>query len=367
MPASRNRMYVAIDEMNLAMEHATYRLTRSTDWRARLAGAVLLVLLFHALFLWVLVNTHSDTWNVRELVEDELPVPIELWQPTPPPEPVPLPKPVPRPVEQQQPQPEQQQAQPAPSAPPAAVPQPVVQPQPAPVVTPQPVVQPQPVPAVVVPQEKPAPVVAPVAPPQPVAAPDLPPSIKLKKKTREAVQKMTADSTAADDLHLHEALTTDVPAIQNVPSSGLSPKPSAPPAPGGRLGAMQAQGLPSGIDGVGLNGRGKLTQAMQNHDYCVAQQTAGKPIPATCDMAGLNGMKSQGLKADAALQAAVAKKDATARYTQASGNSDYWKRVNHVPTTSDRSDDLPKSGSYTGAKDQRIMAGGGKTADQGPQ
>ncbi len=222
------------------------------------------------------------------------------------------------------------------------------------------------------PQEKPVPVVAPVAAPQPVPvpAPAPVPNIKVKKRTAEALQKKAEDSVSnVNDLNLHEVQAVDVPGLQAVPSSGLAPKPSAqaPAAPGGRLGAMQAQGLPGGANGVGLNGRGQLTQAMQNHDYCVAQQTAGKPIPANCNMASLTGMKPTGLKPDADFQKAVAKKDANARYTQAAGNSDYWKRVNHVPATSDRDDDLPKPGSYTGAKDQRVMAGGGKTADTGPQ
>lgn len=358
MATNRNRMYVALDEMNLAMEHATYRLTRATDKRARLAGVLVVVLLFHACFLWILINTRSDTWNVHELVEDDLPIPIELWTPPPPEPPVvpieqPVPKPETQPETQPQPQPQQQQAQPAP-APQAAAPQPVV--------------QPTPTPAVVVPQEKPVPVVAPVAEPQPVPAPV--PNIKVRKEAPVVLKKKVEEAAAnTSDLNLHEVQAVNIPALQAVPSSGLAPKPSAqaPAAPGGRLGAMQAQGLPGGVSGVGLNGRGQLTQAMQNHDYCVAQQTAGKPIPASCNMVALSGMKSTGLKPDADFQAAVAKTDANARYTQAAGNSDYWKRVNHVPTTSDRDDDLPKQGAYTNAKDQRIMGGGGKTADTGPQ
>ena len=359
MATNRNRMYVALDEMTLAMEHASFRLTRATDKRLRLAGAVTIVLFLHACFLWVLINTHSDTWKIREMVEEDLPLPIELWTP-PPPEPpvVPIEQPVPKPETEVQPQPQQQQAEPAPSPAPQAA-------------APQPVIQPAPTPAVVVPQDKPVPVVAPVATPQPVPAPaPALPNPKVKKKTDEAIQKKTAEQLGnASNLNLHQVQAVDAQGLPAVPSSGLTPQPSAqaPAAPGGRLGAMQNQGLPGGLSGVGLNGRGQLTQAMQNHDYCVAQQTAGKPIPANCNMPALTGMKSQGLKPDAGLQAAVAKKDANARYTQAAGNSDYWKRVNHVPTTSDRDDDLPKQGSYTGAKDQRVMGGGGKTADTGPQ
>ena len=370
MALRRNRVYAAVDEMHLALEHATYRLTRATDKRARLAGVLLVVLLLHLCFLWILVNTHSDEWNVRQLVDDDLPPPIELWQPTPPPPepvvPVEQVKPEPRPEPQPQPQQQadQQEAAPAPSVQPTPVPappQPVAQPKPTPA----------PVPAVVVPQQKPQPVAAPAAPPQPVAAPAPMPNMKVKKKADDVLQKQATDSVAnVDDLNLHQVQAVDVPALQSVPASGLTDKSSAtgaaPPA-GGRLGSMQSQGMPSGLNGSGLNGRGKLTQAMQNHDYCVAQQQAGKPIPANCDMASLTGMKPTGLKPDAGLQAAVAKKDADLRYQQATGNSDYWKRVNHVPTTSDRSDDLPKPGSYTGAKDQRVMGGGGKTADQGPQ
>ena len=373
MALRRNRVYAAVDEMHLALEHATYRLTRATDKRARLAGALLVVLLFHLCFLWILVNTRSDEWKSR--LQDEEVTLIDTFEP-PPPEPV-VPiqkiKPVPKPVQQTQPQPQpsqpdQQAAAPAPAVQPIpvqATPQPVVEPKPVPAPVPAPI------PAVVVPQQKPAPVVAPAAPPQPVAAPAPMPSMKIKKKSDDVLQKPAVDSVAnVDDLNLHQVQATDVPALDAVPASGLSDnKPSAPAnAPGGgRLGAMNAQGLPSGLNGVGLNGRGKLTQAMQNHDYCVAQQTAGKPIPGACDMASLTGMKPLGLKPDSNLQAAVAKKDADLRYQQAAGNDDYWKRVNHVPTTSDRSDDLPKPGSYTGAKDQRVMGGGGKTADQGPQ
>jgi len=353
------------DRVGDSLELWLASLTAHTSRRSRLAGATVLALGMHALLFWVLVATHPEIWNIDSRFVDDAYTPVELWPDEPwkvppvleprlvPVEPVVVPREV-QPVQDQpqQTQTEDQAPREADVAPPA--PQPV----------PQPVVQPQPVKSITVniPKEMPLDMTGPVT----VSDVPAPPSIstRVKKKTQEELEAQAKDNQIgqASDLNLHEAANINIPALQKVAPSGLAPA-NGGGGGGGRLGSMTPPaGLPGGT-GTLNGGRGQVTQALQNHDWCVATQKTGKPLPADCQMTDLAGQQGMGPKPDADLQAAVAKKDQTLRYKTSAGNSAYWNRVTHVPTAADQRDQAPQSGAYSNAKDQRNMGNGGGTAD----
>jgi len=343
------RVHKALYEAQTAAEYASYRFTRATDPRVRLGMATLLVLLLHVWFLWLLIVAHPNPWNLRQPEDLDDTPPVELWEPETPPEPLP---PVEQRVPQVEPQPQRAQVEPQPR--PEPVPQPAPQAQAAP---PKPAVEPAPVPQIVVPQMTPAPVVSDIN--APVVDTTSKPSIstRVKKKAASQLAKKSDDDIVTDvtDFNIHQ-VPADVPSVISVEPSGVpAPQGQATTAqggqPGGRLGAMQAQGVP-GAGTLG-KGRGGLTQAMQNHDYCVAQQQAGKPIPAGCDMADLASMTNIPGKRVGAFDKALAKQ----AYTAAPGNTEYWQRVNGVPVDPGKDDHMPKKGAYTNPKDQRVVGG----------
>ena len=341
------------DRVGDSMELWLAGVTARTSRRSRLAGAIVLALILHGLLFWMLVATHPEIWNLDSQFVEEPFLPAEIWD-VPPPKPEPEVKPEPVPVivprEVQQPdtpQPVDEAPRQMEQAPPAVVPQPVVQPQPVKPIT------------VTIPKEKPLDITAPAtvadAPPSPSM------SARAKKKAQEELDAKAQETVSqVSDLNLHETPDINIPALQKVVPSGLAPADSGG---GGRLGAMQPPaGLPSGV-GALKGGRGQVTQALQNHDWCVSTQKAGKPLPADCQMTDLASQKNLGPKPDAGLQAAVAKKDQTLRYKTSAGNDAYWNRVTHVPTAADQRDQAPQPGAYSSAKDQRNMGNGGGTAD----
>lgn len=338
------------DRVGDSLELWLATLSARTSHRSRLTGSVILALMLHGLLLWMLIATHPDIWNLDSQIIEEPFLPAEIWDVPPPPKPEVTPEPapviVPRDVQQPDiPQPVDEAPRETEQAPPAVVPQPVVQPQPVKPIT------------VTLPKEKPLDIAAPAtvadAPPSPSM------SARARKKAQEELDAKAQDSIGqVSDLNLHETPDINMQALQKVAPSGL-----APANGGGRLGAMQPPaGLPSGT-GTLKGGRGQVTQALQNHDWCVSTQKAGKPLPADCRMSDLAGQKGMGPKPDAGLQAAVAKKDKTLRYKTSPGNDAYWKRVTHVPTAADQRDQAPQPGAYSNAKDQRNMGNGGGTAD----
>lgn len=295
----------------------------------QLGVSTAVVLLVHALMFWGFAVMRPKILNLPQPDYIET-LPVELWEV--PPEispPPPVPRPVPQPAPEAQSAPE---AQPAPS--PQIIPKPSVTPAPVPVPVPQPQVVP-----------KPQPVAEPI--PVPVSRPA--PALKAKHKDDDVLAKTSpADITAVSDLKLHQAPDVVVPGI--VAPSGLTDasQGSNQKASGGAAGGGALQGF-------GLKGRGVITQAMQNHEYCISLQTAGKPIPPTCQMADLASHAPLGPRPDAGLQAAVARKDFDLKYKTAPGNSDYWNRVVHVPTAADHIDPAPVKGAYSSQKAQRTM------------
>ncbi|MGA9657605.1 MAG: hypothetical protein WBQ60_00690 [Asticcacaulis sp.] len=309
------------------------------DYRTRLVASTGLVLVLHVLLFWVLISANADVWNIEQTYDEPPPVVVELWRlpeplPEPPPEKMPLPVPetpvpviVPREVQPQPPQPQKTQ--------PATQPSPQIAPNETKAAT-KPII-------FDVPTSKPLDITA----PKQIA--DLPstPSVStaVRKKVEEEIKAKDKNSLKqVTELNLHEAKAADLPTLQKVEPSGLAKA----PASGGRLGAMQ----PLNLNGTGLKGgRGQVTQALQNHDWCVATQQAGKPIPDDCKMSDLSAQKPIGPRPDASFDAAVAKKNFKAR----SENSDYWDRVTHVPGPGDKRDDVPKKGAYANPKAQRVL------------
>ena len=311
-----------------------------TSRRSRLTGAIILALVLHGLLFWMLVATHPEIWNLDSQFLEEPFLPAEIWEVPPRPEPEVKPEPVPVVVPRDVPQPETPQPvdeapREAEQAPPAVVPQPVVKPQPVKPIT------------VTIPKEKPLDLTAPATVAEAPPSPSM--SARAKKKAQEDLDAKAQEAVGkVSDLNLHETPNINVPALQKVAPSGL-----APAGGSGRLGAMQPPaGLPSGT-GVLKGGRGQVTQALQNHDWCVSAQKSGKPLPADCQMSDLASQKAIGPKPDAGFQAAVAKKN----YKSKPENSDYWDRVVQVPSAKGPRDDGPKRGAYSDPKAQRMMNG----------
>lgn len=346
--------------------------------RARWATATALVLMLHLVVLWGLTVPlkFADLPDVDQDV-----IQAELYQTPPPPDVQPVipvelvPRPVPQPP-QPRPQPEpqpQKPAQAAAAAPAPAPPTPQVQAQ----AQPQP--QPTPAPAKPMPQVVNRPQDTFDTPRNPslqaradvklqsAQAPDqtLDPelktaNVKLKKKQEEeleAHQALTATAAAnLGDIKLHDS---SAPVQTVVAPSGLTPDGThlatgAPPAggAGGAAGAMAGNGK-TGIKG----GRGALTQALQNDDYCLKAQRDGKPIPANCHMKGLTEMAALTAKLDPHLQKEADDHAFQQKYKTSPGNAAYWKRNSPTSNPGVRLSDDDQAGAYTSDKDQRVMAG----------
>lgn len=340
--------------------------------RARWISATALVLMLHLVVLWGLTVPlkFADMPDVdQDVIQAELyqmPPPPEV-QPVIPVELVPRPVPAPRPQPQSQPQPQAQklaQSTPAP-APVPAPPAPQVQPSPEPA-KPMPQVVNRPQDTFDTPRNPTLQARADVKL-QSAQAPDqtLDPelkaaNLKLKKKQEEdleAHQTLTATAAAnVGDIKLHDS---SAPSFQTVVApSGLTPDGThlATGASGGPAGG--AAGAATGNGKTGLKGgRGSVSQALQNDDYCLKAQRDGKPIPANCHMKSLTEMAALTTKLDPHLQKEADAHAFQQKYKTTPGNDAYWKRNSPTSNPGVRLPDDDQAGAYTSAKDQRVMAG----------
>ena len=336
--------------------------------RARWTLAIVSVLIFHLLVLWGLVITPRVPVDLPDT--DQAVVQAEIDQPPPEPEVQPMLKVqlMPRPAAKLEPQPQKQTVAQAASPPaPAPVPAPPA-PTPAPeTAKPLPQIVNRPQEVLDVPrtptlqaradvklQTTQAPVQA--LDPELKAA-----NTKLKKKQEEelqARQTLTASIPAdmAGELKLHEAPSQSLQTV--VAPSGLTPDGThlavgAPPG-GGAAGGGALAGGHNGLKG----GRGVLSQALQDDDFCLKAQRDGKPIPANCHMKSLTQMAGLTTKLDPHLQKEADAQAFQQKYKTQPGNQAYWNRnnVNSRPGSQlGEGDD--QAGAYTDAKDQRVMAG----------
>ena len=344
--------------------------------RARWTTVTALVLMLHLLVLWGLTVPlkFADMPDVDQDV-----IQAELYQTPPPPEVQPvmpvdlMPRPVPAPQKQAEVQPQPQPQKPAQSAP-ASVPAPAT-PQPQPQPTPQPVQQPtKPAPQVVnrpqdtfdTPRNPTLQARADVklqstqAPDQTLAPESKTANVKLKKKQEEeleAKQTLTA-TTAANlgDIKLHDS---NAPVQTVVAPSGLTPDgthlATGAPSAGGAAGAA---GGATGGGKTGLKGgRGALSQALENDDFCLKAQRDGKPIPANCHMKSLTEMAGLTAKLDPHLQKEADAHAFQQKYKTTPGNDAYWKRNSPTSNPGVRLPDDDQAGAYTSDRDQRVMAG----------
>jgi hypothetical protein len=327
--------------------------------RSRMVVSAATVLVLHGLVLWLLIIANPKALPYREM-DAQPAIDTELYEFVPPQEQI-EPVPVIRPREVE--------PRPEPDVPeqPKSQPDPVPVPQPAPQVA-QETYRPLPQ-SVNQTRDDFDPVKTPEAKrltdkavrsetltaPQLQAERDARELAKLNAKKREEEGRIEAQrrealaAPGANDLDLHE---TPMPAMPNIAPSGL-----ASDAPGKSSGG----GVPPAggtLAGGGLKGgRSGVSQALINHESCVALQQAGKPIPAGCNMKDLANMKSVGV-GDPAGRAhygpIVAKKEAYETYKRTPGNADYWKRVNKVPTVQDQVDKAPATpGTYSNQKERR--------------
>lgn len=362
LDASQQGFVVALDDRRFVLGQRVQR-----------AFAAAVVLVLHLFGLWLLIDSRLDFYHLPDADQDV--IQAEIDEPPPPPEPEVqpvlklqlVPRPVPPPQPRQEPRPQKQAvAQAAPA--PAPVPAP-----PAPTPAQEPA---KPIPQVVNrPQET---FDTPRTPTlqaradvklQNTQAPDqaIDPelkaaNLKLKKKQEEELQARQAltASLPADtvgDLKLHEAPSQSLQTV--VAPSGLTPDGShlaigAPANAGPAGGAAAAAGGKTGLKG----GRGVLSQALQNDDYCLKAQRDGKPIPANCHMKSLTEMAALSMKLDPHLQKEADAHAFQQKYKTTPGNAAYWNRnnVNSRPGSQlGEGDD--QAGAYTDAKDQRVMAG----------
>lgn len=352
--------------------------------RSRWTFSTAVVLLAHALILWALIGS---TWRPADLpTHDDDVIQAELYRPVEPPvppvEPVPVKRePMPQPP-QPQPQPPKPQATPTKAAEqPAPVPAPPT-PEPAPPV-PAPVQQPHlDIKLAPRPQDdftKPSKlstqpakadtklqavnVQAPTIDPESKAA-----NIKLKKKEEDELDAKSSLATAhvpdAGDIKLHE---TPMPSIQTVVApSGLTPDgthlatgASAAPNGGSNAAAASLAGAAGAAGGKGklTGGRGGLTQALQNDDFCLKAQRDGKPIPGDCHMKSMTQMAGLNQVLSPEMQKEAAAHEFQQRYKTSPGNAAYWKRGNAPAPNDPHISDDDQAGAYTSAKDQRVMTG----------
>jgi hypothetical protein len=338
--------------------------------RAQRAFAATVVLLFHVVLMMALTVTARPDMKFKD--DDRDLIQAELDEPVPPPVPervIPL-QLVPHPVTPPEPQPQpktqvQPEPQPQKQAAVAPIPAPPV-PQPTPVPDkPQPKVVNRPQDTFDMPRQ-------PVLQAQSdvklqnnqVAAPTVEPELqaantRLKKKQEEELEARQAAPAVVSnfgDIKLHEAPTTGIQTV--VAPSGLTPDGThlatgAPQAGGGAAGAS------GGKTGTGIKGgRGGLTQALQNDDFCLKAQRDGKPIPADCHMKGLTEMAALSMKLDPHLQKEADAHAFQQKYKTTPGNDAYWKRnsVNSRPG-SQLGDEDDQAGAYTDPKDQRVLTG----------
>jgi hypothetical protein len=339
--------------------------------------ATTLVLLLHLLALWLLIVSYPKVVDLPDTDRDILHA--ELDQPPPEPEVQPLLRLqlVPRPVPLPQPQP---QTQPEPK--PQAQQQPAAQAVPAPP-TPQPVPQPTPEPA------KPAPQVinrpqetfdtprtqtlqarsdvklqSPSVPNQTLEPESKTADIRLKKKQEEELEArqttMTALAPAAvGDVKLHEAPSQTLQTV--VAPTGLTPDGTHLATGASQGGGLQAGGAAGGAaDGskTGIKGgRGVLSQALQNDDFCLKAQRDGKPLPVGCHMKSLTEMAALTTKLDPHLQKEADAHAFQQKYKTTPGNAAYWKRNSPTSNPGVRLSDDDQAGAYTDPKDQRVLAG----------
>ena len=350
--------------------------------RSRWTFSTAVVLLIHVLVLWALIGTQ---WHIANLpVHDDDVIQAELYRPVEPPvppvEPVPVTRqPVPEPEPQPQPPAPQQAppkaaAQPVP-APPAPVPTPPV---PVPVQPPHPEIKiaPRPQddfsapsklstqPAKAEPKVQAVSVQAPTIEEEPKAS-----NVKVKKKEDEQIDAKTSLATAhvpdAGDIKLHEAPSLSIQTV--VAPSGLTPDgnhlatgASAPAGGGGSTAAAASlAGAAGAAGGKGklTGGRGNLTQALQNDDYCLKAQRDGKPIPGGCHLKGMAQMAGLNQVLSPEMQKEAAAHDFQQRYKTQPGNAAYWKRGNAPEPNDAHISDDDQAGAYTSAKDQRVMTG----------
>ncbi|MBP2158522.1 MULTISPECIES: hypothetical protein [Asticcacaulis] len=349
------------------LKRAAYEVEASLAWlgaagtpRSRMIGSAATVLVMHALVLWLLVIANPKALPYREL-DTEPAIDTELYEFVPPEEQVePVPTFRPREVVER---PVERQVEPEPQ--PQSKPEPVPVPQPAPQMAqetyralPQAVTQSRedldPVRKVDTRRLNDQALRTETDAPSVVAERDAAEQAKLNAKKKEDEGRIEAQrrealaSPGASDLNLHE---TPMPSIPNIAPSGLA---ADTPGRSSGGGAPPAGGAATG--GGLKGGRSGVSQALMNHESCVALQQAGKPIPAGCNMKQLVQMQGLGT-GDPAGRAhygpIVAKKEAYDDYKRSGGNADYWKRVNTVGK--DKFDRNPPSkGAYSNPKDARV-------------
>jgi outer membrane biosynthesis protein TonB len=330
------------DALNARVFDAAWPWYRRMDWRGRMGAAVAFAIILHLFLLWALLAEHPHAWDISHSWETEdQPLPVDMWTPL-----------------ETRPQPvEKATSHPAPvhETPPQPQPQPKTQPQPVPLTAPpQPVETPQAKPEVVI--EVPAPNSNPL--PSAAATPvfdaprEMPMSLSTKKKDKkDDVQKLDTTVGRVSDLNLHQ-VATDAPVLDAVPPSGLTPSIKAGGAAAGAQGGGAGAGAASGgLNGTGLKGRGAISQALQDHDYCVDKQINGKTIPADCHMPDMASAKSLGLKHVADYDAELARR----RMIAQPGNADYWNRVNTPIADPAHDDHRPRPGQYHDGKAARVM------------
>ncbi len=333
--------------------------------RARWTLAITVVLVCHLVALWVLILMPREIPEPPE-VEPDI-IQAELYQTPPIPEVQPIlrvqltPMPVPKP----EPQPQKQTVAQAAAAPaPTPVPAPPT-PTPAPVPDkPAPKIVNRPQDTFDTPRNPTFQARADVKlqaaqAPEQTLDPELKAAnVKLKKKQEDELQahqtltaSIPADVTA--DLKVHEAPSQSLQTV--VAPSGLTPDGThlaVGSPPGG--GAVGGGTLAGGLKG----GRGGLTQALQDDDFCLKAQRDGKPIPAGCHMKSLTEMAALSTKLDPHLQKEADAHAFQQKYKTTPGNQAYWSRnsVNSKPGSElGEADD--QAGAYTDPKAQRVFAG----------
>ncbi len=332
--------------------------------RARWAASTAVALFVHLLAVWGILSSWPKPYDMTDL-DTTPPEDVLIYEVPKPPEPQPKvivqprPQVTPREVQAPQAEPKPEQA----AAPPPSV---VPQPQP-PTPAPQVAIKTQTVPQVDIQQNQSRQFTQDKLADATSDVPEIarPHTTTKKKKDEDAgLQKPAADAGALSDLNLHQAANAPPALAAGVEPSGLSAPGAAAGGKGAPAGAGALAGLngAQGVVGKGMNGRGSLTQAMQNHDFCNTAVAKGKSPPPNCDMAALSGQANLGLKNRPDLKAAAAAVDANRAYKTGAGNSDYWNRVGGSPSTGVQpnfrpEDHDPGPGAYSKPDDQDVMGG----------
>lgn len=341
--------------------------------RGRLAFASVVVLIVHFFIFWGIASMRALPYNLPDQEDKAPPVEVEVYDQIPPPPPIPRhvvepvppvvpPKVEPKPVPQPQPQPQQ-------AAAPPQTPQPQPVPEP-PAAAPSLAIKTQPMQKVDVQAEQARQMsdttLAQSNVDMPTLAPE--PSKTRTKKRSDAdsgIQGPASDVKSLTALNLHQASGSTATLTAKVAPSGLAAPSGGPGSPsgGGPAGGGALANFNGGQGMIG-KGRGSLTQALQNHEYCNTAVAKGKSPPPNCNASGLSGETGLGLVDRPDLKKAAAQRDANLQYKTGSGNAAYWQRVSGSPSTgvqpNFRPDDHePGAGAYSDPKDQRVMSGGG--------